>query len=96
MQRPEYLERLRSLCTEYGALLILDEVLSGFRVPSVTVGAGLAIEPDLYTLGKVIGGGLPVGAYGGPAVLMDQLSPLASRTPIARRSSSTATRGSGS
>lgn len=76
VQRPEFLERLRDLCSEHGALLILDEVLSGFRVPGVTVGAGLGIEPDLYTLGKVIGGGLPVGAYGGPARLMDQLSPL--------------------
>ena len=76
VQRPEYLERLRGLCTEHGALLILDEVLSGFRVPGVTVGARLGIEPDLYTLGKVIGGGLPVGAYGGPAHLMDRLSPL--------------------
>ena len=76
VQRPEYLERLRRLCTEHGALLILDEVLSGFRVPGVTIGARLGIETDLYTLGKVIGGGLPVGAYGGPARLMDQLSPL--------------------
>ncbi len=76
VQRPEYLERLRRLCTENGALLILDEVLSGFRVPGVTIGAGLGIEPDLYTLGKVIGGGLPVGAYGGPARWMDRLSPL--------------------
>lgn len=76
VQRPEFLKRLRRRCTEHGALLILDEVLSGFRVPGVTVGAELGIEPDLWTLGKVIGGGLPVGAYGGPARLMDQLSPL--------------------
>ena len=76
VQRPEYLRRLRRLCSEYGALLILDEVLSGFRVPGVTVGGQLGIQPDIYTLGKVIGGGLPVGAYGGPARLMDQLSPL--------------------
>ena len=76
VQRPEFLRRLRRQCTEHGALLILDEVLSGFRVPGVTVGAQLGIEPDLWTLGKVIGGGLPVGAYGGPARLMDQLSPL--------------------
>ncbi len=76
VQRPEYLERLRRLCSEHGALLILDEVLSGFRVPGVTVSAELGLEPDLWTLGKVIGGGLPVGAYGGPARWMDQLSPL--------------------
>ncbi len=76
VQRPAYLERLRRLCSEYGALLILDEVLSGFRVPGITVGNRLGVEPDLYTLGKVIGGGLPVGAYGGSAALMDQLSPL--------------------
>ncbi len=76
VQRPEFLKRLRRLCTEHGVLLILDEVLSGFRVPGVTVGAQLGIEPDLWTLGKVIGGGLPVGAYGGRARLMDQLSPL--------------------
>ncbi len=76
VQRPEYLRLLRQLCTEHGAVLIFDEVLSGFRVPGVTVGGQLGIEPDLVTLGKVIGGGLPVGAYGGPARLMDQLSPL--------------------
>lgn len=76
VQRPDYLQLLRRLCTEHGALLIFDEVLSGFRVPGVTVGAQLGIEPDLVTLGKVIGGGLPVGAYGGPARLMDRLSPL--------------------
>lgn len=76
VQRPEFLKQLRRRCTEHGALLILDEVLSGFRVPGITVGAQLGIEPDLWTLGKVIGGGLPVGAYGGPARLMDQLSPL--------------------
>lgn len=78
VQRPQYLERLRRLCTEYGALLIFDEVLSGFRVPGVTVGAELGIEPDLCTLGKVIGGGLPVGAYGGATRWMDRLSPLGS------------------
>lgn len=68
-------EGLRALCDRYGALLIFDEVMTGFRVARGGAQALLGIRPDLTTLGKVIGGGLPVGAIGGPAALMDHLLP---------------------
>ena len=68
-------ERLRALCDQYGALLIFDEVMTGFRVAAGGAQALFGIRPDLTTLGKIIGGGLPVGAVGGPAALMDQLLP---------------------
>ncbi len=68
-------ERLRALCDKYGALLIFDEVMTGFRVAPGGAQALYGIQPDLTTLGKIIGGGLPVGAIGGPAVLMDRLLP---------------------
>jgi glutamate-1-semialdehyde 2,1-aminomutase len=73
---PGYLDAVRSLTKQEGALLILDEVMTGFRVSYGGAQELYSIKPDLTTLGKVIGGGLPVGAYGGPAVLMDQISPL--------------------
>ncbi len=73
---PGYLEELRRLTKHYGALLIFDEVMSGFRVSMGGAQERFGVTPDLVTLGKVIGGGLPVGAYGGPAALMDQVSPL--------------------
>jgi glutamate-1-semialdehyde 2,1-aminomutase len=72
---PGYLAGLRELCTEHGALLIFDEVMTGFRVGPGGVQQREGIEPDLTTLGKIIGGGLPVGAFGGRAEIMDQLSP---------------------
>ncbi|WP_298135263.1 glutamate-1-semialdehyde 2,1-aminomutase [Acidiferrobacter sp.] len=68
-------ERLRALCDQYGALLIFDEVMTGFRVAKGGAQALYGVRPDLTTLGKIIGGGLPVGAVGGPAALMDQLLP---------------------
>jgi glutamate-1-semialdehyde 2,1-aminomutase len=71
-----YLQGLRDLTKEFGALLIFDEVMSGFRAALGGVQERFGVTPDLTTLGKVIGGGLPVGAYGGPAALMDQLSPV--------------------
>ncbi|MEK7793729.1 MAG: glutamate-1-semialdehyde 2,1-aminomutase [Candidatus Hydrogenedentota bacterium] len=71
-----YLHGLRELCTQHGALLIFDEVMSGFRAAMGGVQALHGVTPDLTTLGKVIGGGLPVGAYGGPAKIMDHLSPV--------------------
>jgi glutamate-1-semialdehyde 2,1-aminomutase len=75
-QRLQFLQRLASLCRKHGALLILDEVISGFRV-GFTGCAGLyGIEPDLVTYGKVIGGGFPVGAYGGRRELMEQVAPV--------------------
>lgn len=73
--RPGFLELLRELCTRHGALLIFDEVMTGFRVARGGAQELYGIRPDLTALGKVIGGGLPVGAFGGRAEIMDQLSP---------------------
>jgi glutamate-1-semialdehyde 2,1-aminomutase len=73
---PGFLEDLRAECTEHGALLIFDEVMTGFRVARGGAQEIYGITPDLTALGKVIGGGLPVGAFGGRAEIMDQLSPL--------------------
>ncbi len=73
---PGFLEKLRALCTQHGALLIFDEVMTGFRVAKGGVQELTGITPDLTAMGKVIGGGLPVGAFGGRAEIMDHLSPL--------------------
>jgi len=74
-QRPQFLRTLATLCRRHGALLILDEVISGFRL-GFTGAAGLyGIEPDLVTYGKVIGGGFPVGAYGGKRQHMELVAP---------------------
>ena len=70
-----YLEGLREICTREGALLIFDEVMTGFRVGPQCAQGRFGVTPDLTTLGKVIGGGLPVGAYGGRRDLMEQVSP---------------------
>lgn len=70
-----YLEGLRELCDEHGALLIFDEVMTGFRVGASSAQGHFNVKPDLTTLGKVIGGGLPVGAYGGRRDLMERVSP---------------------
>ena len=75
-QRPEWLRRLRELCSEHGALLIFDEVISGFRTRFGGYGDGLGIQADLDTLGKIIGGGMPVGALAGPRRIMEALAPL--------------------
>jgi len=75
LPRPGFLEELRRLCTEHGALLIFDEVMTGFRVARGGAQERFGISPDLTTLGKIIGGGLPVGAFGGRAEIMDFLSP---------------------
>jgi len=71
-----FLDGLRTLTREYGALLIFDEVITGFRVAFGGAQERFGVEPDLTTLGKIIGGGLPVGAYGGRRDLMDLLAPL--------------------
>ncbi|MFD3445431.1 glutamate-1-semialdehyde 2,1-aminomutase [Microbacteriaceae bacterium 4G12] len=72
---PGFLEGLREITTQYGALLIFDEVMTGFRV-GYNCGQGyFGVTPDLTCLGKVIGGGLPVGAYGGKAEIMNQIAP---------------------
>jgi len=71
-----FLEALREVCTESGALLIFDEVMTGFRVALGGAQQHYNIDPDLTTLGKIVGGGLPVGAFGGKTEFMDKLSPL--------------------
>jgi len=71
-----FLQQLRDECTRHGALLIFDEVMTGFRVARGGAQEIYGVRPDLTALGKVIGGGLPVGAFGGRAEIMDQLSPL--------------------
>ncbi|MEQ9410141.1 MAG: glutamate-1-semialdehyde 2,1-aminomutase, partial [Fuerstiella sp.] len=73
---PQFLEALRGLCTEHGTVLIFDEVMSGFRVALKCAQSRLGVTPDLTTLGKIIGGGMPVGAYGGRADIMDAVSPV--------------------
>ncbi|HEU0276806.1 MAG TPA: glutamate-1-semialdehyde 2,1-aminomutase [Rhodanobacteraceae bacterium] len=73
--RPGFLQTLRDLCTRHGALLIFDEVMTGFRVARGGAQELYAITPDLTTLGKIIGGGMPVGAYGGRRDLMRQVAP---------------------
>jgi glutamate-1-semialdehyde 2,1-aminomutase len=73
--RENFLEALRQECTQDGALLIFDEVMTGFRVARGGAQELFGIRPDLTALGKVIGGGLPVGAFGGRADIMEQLSP---------------------
>jgi len=73
--REGYLQHLRALCTQHGALLIFDEVMTGFRVALGGAQAHYGIAPDLTTFGKIIGGGMPVGAYGGRRELMEQNPP---------------------
>lgn len=75
VQRPEYLRAVASLARRDGAILILDEVISGFRLRYGGYGAGLGIDADLLTFGKVIGGGMPLGAVVGPPELMNLLAP---------------------
>jgi glutamate-1-semialdehyde 2,1-aminomutase len=70
-----YLQALRDLCTEHGVLLIFDEVMTGFRVALGGAQAHYGITPDLTCFGKIIGGGMPVGAYGGRRDLMEQIAP---------------------
>ncbi|GGF89286.1 glutamate-1-semialdehyde 2,1-aminomutase [Paenibacillus aceti] len=72
---PGFLEGLRRLTTEYGSVLIFDEVMTGFRVGLNCAQGRFGITPDLTCLGKVIGGGLPVGAYGGKKEIMDKIAP---------------------
>ena len=70
-----YLEGVQKLCKQYGALLIFDEVMTGFRLSAAGYQGLAGIQPDLTTLGKIIGGGLPVGAYGGKSEIMDMIAP---------------------
>ncbi len=73
---PGYLQALRDVCTQYGSVLIFDEVMSGFRVALGGAQAVYGVKPDLTTLGKVIGGGLPVGAFGGRREIMEMVAPM--------------------
>ncbi|HEX3369916.1 MAG TPA: glutamate-1-semialdehyde 2,1-aminomutase [Candidatus Cybelea sp.] len=75
LPRPGFLTRLRELCTQHGTVLIFDEVMSGFRVGRGGAQAREGIDPDLTCLGKIVGGGLPVGVFGGRAEIMAQLVP---------------------
>ena len=74
--QPGFLQGLRAICDEFGALLILDEVMTGFRVAYGGAQALYDVRPDITTLGKIIGGGMPIGAYGAPRKLMELVSPL--------------------
>ena len=78
LPEPGFIEGLRALCDQYGSLLIFDEVMSGFRVSPGGFQGLSDVQPDLTTLGKIIGGGMPVGAFGGRADVMSQLSPQGS------------------
>ncbi|MGH8044328.1 MAG: glutamate-1-semialdehyde 2,1-aminomutase, partial [Stenotrophomonas sp.] len=74
--REGYLQHLRALCTQYGTLLIFDEVMTGFRVALGGAQAHYGITPDLTTFGKIIGGGMPVGCFGGKREIMSHIAPL--------------------
>ncbi len=76
IQRHDYIRLLRALTEKHGALLIFDEVITGFRLGMGGAAAYYGIRPDLLTFGKIIGGGMPVGAFGGRADIMDMLSPI--------------------
>ncbi|HEY1025104.1 MAG TPA: glutamate-1-semialdehyde 2,1-aminomutase [Sphingobacteriaceae bacterium] len=75
IQDKEYIQFLRNICTENGALLIFDEVITGFRLGFEGAASHYEIRPDIITYGKIIGGGMPVGAYGGSAEIMANISP---------------------
>jgi len=75
-QTPEFVAALREECTRHGSMLIFDEVITGFRLGAGGAAGHYGIEPDLATYGKIIGGGMPVGAYGGKRAHMEQLAPL--------------------
>ncbi|MFN3884494.1 MAG: glutamate-1-semialdehyde 2,1-aminomutase [Rhodocyclaceae bacterium] len=74
--KPEFLQTMRELCTQYGAVLIFDEVMTGFRVGARSAQGLFGITPDLSTFGKVIGGGMPLGAFGGRREIMEKIAPL--------------------
>lgn len=74
--RPAFLQKMRELCTKHGAVLIFDEVMTGFRVGLQCAQGIYGIEPDLTTLGKIVGGGMPLGAFGGKREIMGKIAPL--------------------
>jgi glutamate-1-semialdehyde 2,1-aminomutase len=73
---PDFLPKLRELCTRHGTILIFDEVMTGFRVAPGGAQALYGVKPDLTTLGKIVGGGMPVGVFGGRRDIMERLAPL--------------------
>jgi glutamate-1-semialdehyde 2,1-aminomutase len=73
---PGFLEALRSVCDQSGAVLIFDEVMTGFRVALGGAQSLYGVKPDLTTLGKIVGGGMPVGAFGGRRDIMEKIAPL--------------------
>jgi glutamate-1-semialdehyde 2,1-aminomutase len=75
LPEPGFLQGLHDLCNAHGALFVLDEVMTGFRVAPGGAQAAWGLDPDLTTLGKVIGGGLPVGAYAGKRAIMETVAP---------------------
>lgn len=75
---PEFLVSMRSLCTQYGSVLIFDEVMTGFRVDLHSAQGLFGITPDLSTFGKIVGGGMPLGAFGGRRDIMEKIAPLGS------------------
>jgi len=74
--QPGFLDGLRAICDEYGTVLIFDEVMTGFRVARGGAQEHYGVTPDLTTLGKIVGGGMPVGAFGGKREIMEKISPL--------------------
>jgi len=74
--KPEFLQAMRELCTQHGAVLIFDEVMTGFRVGPGSAQGLYGITPDLSTFGKVVGGGMPLGAFGGRRDIMEKIAPL--------------------
>jgi glutamate-1-semialdehyde 2,1-aminomutase len=76
LPEPGFLEGLREVCDAHGSVLIFDEVMTGFRVALGGVQSVYGVRPDLTTLGKIIGGGMPVGAFGGRRDIMEKISPL--------------------
>jgi len=76
IQRPEFLKKVSELCKKHGSVLIFDEVISGFRVGLGGMAEQTGITPDLVTYGKIIGGGFPVGAYGGKKAIMEMVAPV--------------------
>jgi glutamate-1-semialdehyde 2,1-aminomutase len=71
-----FLRQLRSLCDAHGCLLVFDEVITGFRIAKGGASEYFSVIPDLYAFGKVIGGGMPIGAYGGKKDLMEEIAPM--------------------
>ena len=89
--KPGFLEQLQDLCAEFGALLIFDEVMTGFRVGFGGYSTKYQLKPDIVTLGKVVGGGMPLAAYGGSLKIMDEVAPCGSMYQAGTLSKSLAT-----